>query len=70
MNIDNYCSVKQRGVMYKRVHCSPDALCTCSSMATRGSLEPLLHAYVQRGEPKEKMIRVCQSSFSQISVTV
>lgn len=53
--------------MYKRVDCSPDALCTCSSMATRGSLEPLLHAYVQREEPKEEMIRVCQSD---ISVTV
>lgn len=30
-------------------------------MATRGSLEPLLHACVQRDEPKEEMICASQS---------
>lgn len=51
-NVDDYCSVR-------RVHCGP--LCTCSSMATRGSLEPLLHAYVQRDEPEEEMMCASQS---------
>lgn len=43
-------------------------LCTCSSMATRGSLEPLLHAYVQRDEPKEEMICASQSKQFQSEI--
>lgn len=52
----------------KCVHCSPDARCTCSSMATRGSLEPLLHAYVQRDEPEEEMIRFSVRDLFSFSV--
>lgn len=68
-NIDNYCSVRESEgwcifvffVVF--VRCSPATLSTCSSMATRGSLEPVLHAYVQRDEPKEEMIRASVKQF-------
>lgn len=63
-NIDNYCSVREsEGWRMSFVHCSPATLSTCSSVATRGSLEPILHAYVQRDEPKEEMIHASVKQF-------